>query len=796
MKTKLLLEYLKIILFFLYISISREDLCPDNQISINALGTICLNIDDFLEKSNITIDSDKLLYLASNNQGKIEKNNYSLEIFKLDDEKLQSQNIQKSKIYISKKCMTSMEQDEKIKLDKSKGIVIIVYNSNKITINNLPDNYFIIRQDNKDAKIKYMNSKYSNFSLCHEDPILLDNQINITELKYDLDYETPIDIDKIIYAKKLKIDLFDPHSEFLNNICFKFTSENKTDVTLDSRLEDYYQNITLCNESLSSHYIEFNYSSNDKILTYRCAYGFYENEEQQLSYIDAIDNKMKFLFSTSNLKIITCYDEFFNLRNSANNYGGAICVLVLLIQIILYINFCCKGTKPLEEKLEELFSSAHDPIKLKMEASQDKNNNIPATNNEGHTEDRLQSNNNENTVNDVKIINSEDQIKKENIEKKKKEKEQKEKDKIEKEKKEQQQEDKEDQQDENLNIKRKKKKKKSRKKSKKNTNPPKNRNKINEINQKKSNVELIVKDYDENEENEEKEENTQKGEDSVEVKKDSLIMEEKDEKDKENKNNNIRSKKRRTNNINENNKEKASEKGSKISQIYDLDNDEKNELTYERALRYDDRNFCKYYCFLLQIGHIILSVFCRCSDYNIFSVKLGLLFMMFPINLTANIFFFTSKNIKATYTNKIEDISMIYSNLLNTFVSSIFASILLILLKILCLTHNSIRSLRKIKDVEKARKKSKWMLRCIKIRITIYYFLSYIFLLIFGYYIGCFCAVFQNAQIELIKSMLTSWLMSLLYPFGIYFVASIFRRIAIRRKIKCFYKINQIFQMI
>ena len=170
--------------------------------------------------------------------------------------------------------------------------------------------------------------------------------------------------------------------------------------------------------------------------------------------------------------------------------------------------------------------------------------------------------------------------------------------------------------------------------------------------------------------------------------------------------------------------------------------------------------------------------------------------MTFPINLTANIFFFTSKNIKATYINKIEDISMIYSNLLNTFVSSIFAIIILILLKILCLTHNSIRSLRKIKDVEKAKKKTVWMLRCIKLRITIYYFLSFIFLLIFGYYIGCFCAVFQNAQIELIKSMFTSWLLSLLYPFGIYFVASIFRRIAIRRKIKCFYKINQLFQMI
>ena len=103
-------------------------------------------------------------------------------------------------------------------------------------------------------------------------------------------------------AKKLKIDLFDPHSEFLN---FRFTTENKTDIEMDSRLKYYYQNITLCHEFLCSHYIEFNYSAEDKILAYRCAYGFYENEEQKSSYIEDIDNKMKFLFSTSNIKIMT-----------------------------------------------------------------------------------------------------------------------------------------------------------------------------------------------------------------------------------------------------------------------------------------------------------------------------------------------------------------------------------------------------------------------------------------------------------------------------------------------------------
>ena len=179
MKTNCFFEFLEIILFLFFIIISKEDLCPYNKISINALGTNCINITDFLENDNLTIDSNSLMYLSSNSQGKIEKDNYTLKIFKLDDKKLQSHNIKKSKIYISEKCMAAMEQDSKIKLDKSNGIVIIVYNSNNITINNLPENYFVIRQYNKNSTINYMNSKYFDFSLCHEDPILLDNQINI-----------------------------------------------------------------------------------------------------------------------------------------------------------------------------------------------------------------------------------------------------------------------------------------------------------------------------------------------------------------------------------------------------------------------------------------------------------------------------------------------------------------------------------------------------------------------------------------------------------------------------------------
>ena len=115
-----------------------------------------------------------------------------------------------------------------------------------------------------------------------------------------------------------------------------------------------------------------------------------------------------------------------------------------------------------------------------------------------------------------------------------------------------------------------------------------------------------------------------------------------------------------------------------------------------------------------------------------------------------------------------------------------------------CLTHNSVRALRKIKNVNEAREKSKCVIRCIKLRINLYYILSFIFVLAFGFYIACFCTIFENTQLNLIISMFSSWAMSLLYPFAICFVTTIFRKLALGCKCKCkfLYLINKVLQMI
>ena len=716
---KVLARKLYLILLLNFVSFSIEDICPEEQIRITPLGK-CETIENFLMNENLALKTENLLYLATNEEGKIEKNGYKLEIFKLNDTKLQSHDKKKSKLYIPKSCLNKMEKHEQLKLDKNKGIIILVSDYNNININNIPNNYFIIRQNSKNTEIKYINSKNFDFSFCKEDPILLEDEININDLTYNNTDETTIEKEKILYARKFGIDLFNPRSDFFNDICFKFTSEKDSDVTLESRVEDYYQNITFCNETENSRYLAYNLT--DNIINYRCAFGFNNNANNKSNYLDLIDTELKAYVSVSNIKVITCYKSILNLRDIILNYGGMICISVLIIQIICFLLFCFRGIKSIRKQLEDLFILGNEII-------------------------RRQS-----IIKDTKL----------NIEK-------------------------ENEIDSKTNFDNSKKEKSPfGKLVKDKSNPPKRK----ETSDNTDDVIKIDNNNNPNEQNKiektiEKENKKEKRAEIIEQDLNKKILGSKLSSSIIKKGKSI-----------DHDKETNIDIKSDSSQIYEYENDELNELAFDKALKKDKRGFCSYYCNILVISHIVLNVFFRHNDYNLFVVKLGLLFMTFPINLTFNIMFFTNKTMKLNYVKSMEDISMFWSNIANSVYSSILSSTLLIILKMICLTHNTVRALRKIKNVDLAKQKSVCVLRCIKLRIFLYYILSFVFLIIFGFYVLCFCSIFENTQIILVKSTFTSWAISLIYPFAICFITSIFRSWALCCKSKCLYIVKQLLQLL
>ena len=737
---KISINILHTFLILYLINLTKAELCPaDDYISISALGK-CEKIKDILENKSLSIETMHLFYLAINDKGKIKKNGYELDIYKLSDTKLQSHKMRKSKLYFPNTCLEKMKNDDQIKLDKNAGIIIVVHDYNNLNANNIPDTYFIIRHNSPNTKINYINSKTFDFSFCHEDPILLDDEIKLEDLKYTNDANKPIDMDKILYGRKLGIDLFDPYSDFLNDICFKFKSEKGSDVTLESRVEDYFQNISFCDDRANSHYISYNYSETKKTFTFRCAFGFYKNQADKSSYLDIIENELNSFVSVSNVKIINCYKNFLNLKDIIKNYGGMLCIVVLIIQLICFLIFCFCGIKPIETQLSDLFVLGRAIVKRLSQVT-----GIHLSGNMGN-----QTNNNNfklpgkkfNLWGQIKILKQKNKLKLR------------------------------EKRIPEIRI--------------NNSNPPKK---------------IISSDYDKNRERDSEEikikfaepnENIFQIENGQKKEINALVDYTRNKADGENSNNtkisNTIYKTKTQKNIQEDEK-------SENSQLYNYENDELNDLPFEKALKYDKRSFCKYYGYILLSSHIILNVLFIHNDYNLFVVKLGLLFMTFPINLTMNIFFYTSKSIKLNYMNALDDISTFWKNIDNSIYSSLLSTCFLIILKFICLTHGSVRALRTMRDVDKAQNKSICILRCIKIRITIYFILSFIFLIIFGFYVLCFCSVYENTQIELIKLTFTSWLISLIYPFIICFFTSIIRAIALKKQSGCFYKIKKILQL-
>ena len=105
----------------------------------------------------------------------------------------------------------------------------------------------------------------------------------------------------------------------------------------------------------------------------------------------------------------------------------------------------------------------------------------------------------------------------------------------------------------------------------------------------------------------------------------------------------------------------------------------------------------------------------------------------------------------------------------------------------MALTENIIVEIRKNKNNKQKVEKMK---QCIKFKYILYFILNFLFLVFFWYYTSCFCAIYRNTQIHLLKDTLVTFGLSLLYPVGLCFIPGIFRIPSLRAKKqdkKCLY---------
>ena len=232
---------------------------------------------------------------------------------------------------------------------------------------------------------------------------------------------------------------------------------------------------------------------------------------------------------------------------------------------------------------------------------------------------------------------------------------------------------------------------------------------------------------------------------------------------------------------------------SKDKTIMKFNDYELNKLKYEEALIYDKRSYVEYYISLLKTKHLLLFTFILNNDYNSKIIKICIFLFSFSLYYTVNALFFNDLTMHKIYEeqgnyNFIFQIpKMIYSSIISLTINY--------LIKYLSLTEKNISDIKKGEiKIDKIPK----TIKCLKIKFILFFILSFLFLILFWYYLSSFCAVYKNTQYFLIQNTLFSFILSLVYPFFIYLIPGILRIPSLNNRNKnksCMYKVSKIIQL-
>ena len=621
-----------------------------------------------------------------------------------------------------------------------------------------------------------------DLKLCLEDTISITVPVNLNNETLNL----------IQSLNNSGYNIFNTSDSFYNDICTPYTTINGTDINLNDRqhiIEDTGGSLDLCQTGCELIY--FN-ASNQKVIC--------DCDLQSSTSINNIDeikftsNLVENLFiglKYSNYLVLQCYKLLLNFQNLKLNYGFIIMAVIIVALIVLLFIYLIKGRKKIEYYLESILK-----------------NKLVYVNNKKSMKKSICNDKSNSKLNEIDI-SEHDKNKKEKIKEKNKEKH-KEKDKKNK--------------DISKSKKEKKKlnKNKKKKEEKNNSSPPikkkeiktntkkmklidnghkilgnsistqnlsktsgllakndiKNLNiniiPINHLNYKKSKKKKVIKAKIVNKISSKT--NLKKGIDIFDLK----------EKKSSQKNLSLRKTSKNKKILN-----------TDFVNYKTLNICELNNLTYKEALLIDKRSYLQYYIDLIRKKQLIFFTFVPIDDYNLISLKIALFILSFSTYIAVNIFFFSDYTMHKIYTDN--GYSDFVVHLPQIIYSSIISAIIDTILKLLCLSENKILSIKEIKKINVAYKRINVTKTYLRLKFVAFFFVGFLISIFYCYFMSCYCAVYQNTQIILLKDTLLSYGLSMLYPFGLCLIPGVFRIVALRAVNKdkiCLYKFSQLISFV
>ena len=219
---------------------------------------------------------------------------------------------------------------------------------------------------------------------------------------------------------------------------------------------------------------------------------------------------------------------------------------------------------------------------------------------------------------------------------------------------------------------------------------------------------------------------------------------------------------------------------------------EMNFFSYNEAKQFDKRTYFQYYISLLKTKHILIFSFFLTKDYNSQIIKIYILFFTFAINYFISSMFYSDSTMHKIY--KDEGAFDFTYQLPKMAYSLIISALLKSILNNFGLYEENIISFKNHKNSYLIAEK---VLYNIKYKIFVFFNITYILLIFLWFYLGCFCAVYKNTQLHLLKDVSLSFSMSFITPFFIYLIPGMFRIPSLKQKKKSslLYNFSKLLQM-
>ena len=342
-------------------------LCPNNKF---------FGVNETINISETFIDISDSIYNNINNNIIINTTNIEMKESIIDKEfKINffyEENIMKTKINITKEKIVNNLEDIISQIDIGKSYKIDGKDREyEITIS--PTN-----------EIKYLNSTYIDLGECVDilrekynlssdeiitilqieidvvnekvltnqiEYILFDEEKNKLDLSfcrgisisviYKIRNNTFLDKEKINYFSDLNIDILNKDDPFFNDICYPY-SDKKADLILKDRVNDIYQNFSICEDNCE--YKHLNMESNS--VNCSCEIKTEINIKKKMPVFYKI---MENSFKDSNFEVIKCFKLIFYFSEKIHNAGFWVSIIILFIHIPLFIIYFVYKEKPIKK---------------------------------------------------------------------------------------------------------------------------------------------------------------------------------------------------------------------------------------------------------------------------------------------------------------------------------------------------------------------------------------------------------------------------------------------------------------